>query len=440
MKVLIAYYSRTGNTEKLAEKIRKELEKRGHEVKMEKVTCLEKHSFLSWWWKRIFKRSCKIKKINITNVSNFDLVCLGSPNWTGVSLPAKEYIKQLKGFSYKKSAFFATTYLSPMIEWMFFSGYLLETGFSSLIKKRKNIILSRLLLSCKVGKENNKGNIKKIKQFVDELEKTVISLKEYNLKQLDYDNAKMLVSFFLLVLLTSLVFIFVSLAFKSAFKILDFLFFVFFPGVISYFFLLLLIKNKRSVSLIKYVAGFLLIFNWVGIVFLNPFLLSEISALGLILIIAFMGIFREPLAVLSTGIFSLIAYLILFFFLPIKEALYPPIDGSFLLLTISVIILVSYREKKNYIAVLDAQEETEMARTTLEIKVAARVRELKELADSLDQQVKERTKELQERLNELEKFQRLMIGREEKMIELKEKIKKMEKELRVCQEKENNRQ
>ena len=79
--------------------------------------------------------------------------------------------------------------------------------------------------------------------------------------------------------------------------------------------------------------------------------------------------------------------------------------------------------------VKERTKELEEAKTVLEIKVEARTKELKELAESLDEQVKERTKELQERVEELERFHKLTVGRELKMIELKEEIDRLKKEL-----------
>ena len=70
------------------------------------------------------------------------------------------------------------------------------------------------------------------------------------------------------------------------------------------------------------------------------------------------------------------------------------------------------------------------AKTVLEIKVAARTRELKELTERREEIIVERTKELRERIEELEKFQRLTVGRELKMVELKREIKKLEEELK----------
>jgi len=51
------------------------------------------------------------------------------------------------------------------------------------------------------------------------------------------------------------------------------------------------------------------------------------------------------------------------------------------------------------------------------------------LAVALDQRVKERTRELQEKMEELGKFNKLAVGRELKMIELKEEIQKLKEEL-----------
>lgn len=71
----------------------------------------------------------------------------------------------------------------------------------------------------------------------------------------------------------------------------------------------------------------------------------------------------------------------------------------------------------------------EEVKQVLEIKVQARTRELKELSEKQEEIIKEKTKTLQERIAELEKFHRLAVGRELKMIELKKEIKKLREEL-----------
>jgi hypothetical protein len=54
---------------------------------------------------------------------------------------------------------------------------------------------------------------------------------------------------------------------------------------------------------------------------------------------------------------------------------------------------------------------------------------LRDLAESLEEKVRERTRELEEKVLELEKFQKLAIGRELRIIELKEEIERLKKEL-----------
>jgi PAS domain S-box-containing protein len=57
------------------------------------------------------------------------------------------------------------------------------------------------------------------------------------------------------------------------------------------------------------------------------------------------------------------------------------------------------------------------------------ISEIKALQESLEEKVRERTKELQEKIKELEKFHKLAVGRELKMIELKKEIKRLKMEL-----------
>ncbi len=76
------------------------------------------------------------------------------------------------------------------------------------------------------------------------------------------------------------------------------------------------------------------------------------------------------------------------------------------------------------------REELEEARQILEIRVRARTKELEELNDTLEEKVEARTEELQRKVEELEKFHKLTVGREKKMIELKEKNKKLKNKLK----------
>lgn len=55
------------------------------------------------------------------------------------------------------------------------------------------------------------------------------------------------------------------------------------------------------------------------------------------------------------------------------------------------------------------------------------ITKLKKLQEELEEKIRQRTKELRERIDELEKFNKLTIGRELRMVELKEEIKNLKK-------------
>ena len=80
-------------------------------------------------------------------------------------------------------------------------------------------------------------------------------------------------------------------------------------------------------------------------------------------------------------------------------------------------------------------KELEEARASLEIKVKARTRELQELTERQEETIEERTKEIKKRMEELERFHRLAVGRELKMIELKKEMQKLKKKLGEHKEK-----
>jgi len=63
------------------------------------------------------------------------------------------------------------------------------------------------------------------------------------------------------------------------------------------------------------------------------------------------------------------------------------------------------------------------------------ITEVKKLQEGLEQKIKARTKELQERVDELERFRRLTVGRELKMVEMKETIKALEEKIKEPKEK-----
>ncbi len=78
----------------------------------------------------------------------------------------------------------------------------------------------------------------------------------------------------------------------------------------------------------------------------------------------------------------------------------------------------------------NTRAELKEARAVLQIRVKARTKELEELAGTLERKVEKRTQEIQQRVTELERFHKVTVDRELKMMDLKQEIKKMEVQLR----------
>jgi len=77
----------------------------------------------------------------------------------------------------------------------------------------------------------------------------------------------------------------------------------------------------------------------------------------------------------------------------------------------------------------ETREMMEEEKSTLEVKIDARTRELNELNTELENKVQERTREIEEKLREVEKMSKLMVGREMKMVEIKKQLKEAEEEI-----------
>ena len=106
MKALIAYYSRTGTTKKVAERISTLL---GGDV--EEIHDLTKRSGVIGWlragWDAGSKKLTTLEKVK-NDPAVYDIVVIGTPIWNRtVSTPIRTYISQYKE-SFKKVAFFST--------------------------------------------------------------------------------------------------------------------------------------------------------------------------------------------------------------------------------------------------------------------------------------------------------------------------------------------
>lgn len=434
MKVLIAFYSRTKATEKVAEALKNEFEERGHLVDVEKILPRKEHGFWGWWNLRLVRKDCDIYPPKIQDVSEYDVVCVGSPNWTRLALPVERYLREIKGLEYKNVGFFATTFAPPVIERYILSAFLLDTTFSWQISKQKGRIIENVLFSSffkKWSVFSDKGK-KLLKNFCDKLEKPISSFKKYFIEQKETENARFLVAFlFPLFLLCSFLFQIVSFFIGVQFLAWNQFLLIFSIEIFAYFIMLTILTTKTFVFLDKYLTSIALIFGLTStFMFLMPSL-GRIVILGYILILIFFIFFKNPKIILFTGGIIILAYFYLFYNYPIKTTLIPFIDIPFILANIFVISFSAKNLQDHLFSLLNAQEEIEAAKGVLEIKVEARTRELKELSENLEKQVQERTVSLQEKIKDLERFNRLTIGRELKMVELKKELKKRERSKKI---------
>ncbi len=131
MNILIVCYSRTGFTEKVAERIAQELTSRGHVVNMDRLHVVDEKncwnllfrqiyqyplvglsvissSFYRWWAKNYHQPEDDIQPHHFPDVSEFDHICIGGPKWAYTSYPIARYLKQIQGLEQKSVSAFST--------------------------------------------------------------------------------------------------------------------------------------------------------------------------------------------------------------------------------------------------------------------------------------------------------------------------------------------
>ena len=106
MRVLVAYYSRTGNTRFVAKAIAQSLEADIEEIKDGKSR-MGVFGFLRCGYEAIFKKLIDIE-VSEKNPEEYDLIIVGSPVWAGrLSSPVRTYL-HLHCHKFKNVAFFIT--------------------------------------------------------------------------------------------------------------------------------------------------------------------------------------------------------------------------------------------------------------------------------------------------------------------------------------------
>ncbi len=105
MKTLVVYYSRTGNTKYVAEKIAENLGAEICEV-IDKKNRKGRFAFLTGGYESLRK---KLTQIEVSkNVDNYDFIIIGSPVWNNGITPAIRTFIHQNNLSNKKIACFVT--------------------------------------------------------------------------------------------------------------------------------------------------------------------------------------------------------------------------------------------------------------------------------------------------------------------------------------------
>jgi len=115
MKVLVAFYSRTGTTKKVAERIAEKLgadsDATGHGVSVEEIKDTVDRSgargYLLAGRDSVRRKLTKLENLQF-NPAEYDLAIIGTPIWAwNMSAPIRTYVSQQKN-NFKKAAFFCT--------------------------------------------------------------------------------------------------------------------------------------------------------------------------------------------------------------------------------------------------------------------------------------------------------------------------------------------
>jgi hypothetical protein len=131
MNILLAYYSRSGHTERLAKAIATELRARGHDVAVEKIKAVENRSkwrlalpllgtlpvlpfylllkpVRTWWLQRYHQPEQAIAPPVFPDAARFDRICIGGPKWLYIAYPVARYLREVRSLHDKRIGAFAS--------------------------------------------------------------------------------------------------------------------------------------------------------------------------------------------------------------------------------------------------------------------------------------------------------------------------------------------
>ena len=108
MKVGLFYYSKTGNTEKIASMIEEKIKENKVNIEMIEIQPVKHPSFLRGGYTAFREKELPIINTDL-NMKPYDLLIVGSPIWAGKPAPfIKAFLKNATEIKGKKIAFFFT--------------------------------------------------------------------------------------------------------------------------------------------------------------------------------------------------------------------------------------------------------------------------------------------------------------------------------------------
>jgi len=167
VNILVAYFSKTGNTERLAVSIGDELTRRGHSVEYETIKPSVAYSWLrevirdfprypfmalslssSKYRKRYLRKYHQVEEdiqaLKYPDISSFDRICVGGPKWAQISYPVARYLQIIRGIRGRKLGIFAT-FGGPPLE--VFELELIYKPMTTLIERMGASVIARVAVS-----------------------------------------------------------------------------------------------------------------------------------------------------------------------------------------------------------------------------------------------------------------------------------------------------
>jgi flavodoxin len=110
MRILITYYSFSGNTRRVAQALERFFREKGNEVHLQRLTPVEESKkFLVQAKQAFLKKEVDLKPGLEVDVSGYDLVVIGSPVWAFSPVPAvRRYLKIMENCKDRKFFLFVT--------------------------------------------------------------------------------------------------------------------------------------------------------------------------------------------------------------------------------------------------------------------------------------------------------------------------------------------